>query len=147
MASGKIKDPSIYAGPPSKIITVGSIVHSRWICDYDENNRTIPGTNRQVNVFGSEIRLYTTRLRQRDGARILTKLGVIESFIFKYDPLKDKKPKRGVNKERKTKKQAVHIAKGLAEKYDWFYIAKAAHNDRVSDSLQAYLELEELENR
>lgn len=147
MASEKIEDPSIYAGPPTKIITVGSVVHSYWEYDYDVAGNRIKGTNRQINLFGSEVRLYTTRFRQRDGSMILTKLGTIETYVYKYDPAEKPKTKRVKSKDVTSKKHAVHLAKGLAKQYDWFYLKKAGHNDRVSEELQAYLELEALENR
>ncbi len=147
MASDKIEDPSVYAGPPTKIITVGSIAHTHFESDYDIEGNKIKGTERQVYVYGSEVRLYTTRFRKRDGARILTKIGYIEKYEFIYDPNESKKQRRRRHKQNLTKYQATKLAVGLAKKYDWLFFKKAAHNDLVSDSLQAYLELEELERR
>ena len=147
MVSNKIEDPSVYAGPPTKIITVGSLTHTRRISDIDDNGVTIRGTSREIFIYGSEVRLYTTRFRKRDGARILTKIGYIEKYEYTYDPAESTKERRRRHNDNLKKSLATRLAKGLAKQYDWIFFKHAAHNDLVSDSLQAYLELEELERR
>lgn len=143
MASKKLEDLTPYLGLPTKFVGIGSVMHSEWLWDYDEELNRIKGTNRRVEFFGWEVRLYTHRARKKDGKYILTKLGFIEQFSMMYDPAKPVKRRMGAT----SKKRAIEFARGVAEMYDWFYIGQVAHNDRLGDSEQAYIELEELEYR
>lgn len=143
MASDKIEDLTPYIGLPTKFVGIGSVMHTEWRWDYDEEGNKIKGTDRKVEYYGWEVQLYTHQARKLDGKYILTKIGVIEQFSEVYDPMKPVKKR----KTKISRKHAEHFARGVAEMYDWLYLGQISHNDPLGDSEQAFIELEELEHR